>query len=421
MENKIQEEIIEREVRQSLKKFHVGRDLEKISLDEVFNLASKLKRQELISLNLMKQINDGAELEFQLKLKEEKPVEYTKYLAQKNTSNSIQIFYVEGKTEQEFKLDYINKRISVRSKEDPYSEKALEIILRNKLKKRIISLKTSSYKFGLEESEFNKYLASLNIIQNNSIEIDHSKELEKLLMESFIDRSVHFVYYLCLRWDNARGETHINDSLKPFEFINKLGESEIRTGESKIFQLENTINFANQLKKYGLNDHTLIIADFDLSKYKDLGYSLDDKVDKYLNSCKDFLGGKINVMKQTYFFENLGALKSEYDVIFDSVYNNDGKFINQNYVFEEINVNRLKKKIYLNNWDDELCKFFTSSGIARNIFEGLAFEKQDKLFVPLIFSKNASIGKEFNSALKKKLPVICLPIYHDNLGGIKYA
>ncbi len=417
--------IIDRRADKIYNLFISGREIQRASIKEICSLATKIKRTYLVSTGKMREIGEEAEINFREQLRKQNPAILEKYLEVKRAKADVESnFTIDGISEQQYKINYIMERTKILPSEQDFHRAAIRNLIAKKMGPEIERAERLRKTFkgkSLHEASLQNFLVSREIILNKSLDILHKSSLDSLLMGAAGGNRASFIYYFCMRWKNCEGVVDIAPDLKPFNIRNTQGDIEERDGTSKLFQLITTNAMLAELTELPIK-HEMIIADFDLSKFgKRVGIPQYEKLESYLQDVKKHLNPQIEIIKQTQFFEALGFKESEYDSIFNSLYRNDGKFFSPTEFERELNHNLKSKARFLNNWDGESNRYYTASTIARNITEGLILSRSNQEKAIVVFDKNAIIGTQFNSNVSRKIPVICLPLYYDGIGNMKYA
>ena len=402
--------MLQKIIEKALKEYETTKIIEGISQDELVGIALKYKRSELIKEGLMPQIERSAEQCFRDYLYQKDNELFLKYLSVKDglVDETEKKEFWSANTEKlgdkQFKLDYINSRITP---DFSHLKQAVIDIITKKYQERHNQLRKDAKNNKVNPGQF---ITNLEIIESEASEILYASILKNTLLQG-MNRSkpATFLYYLCTRQTNNEGVPDITPNFESVTKINKDGESEKRSGQTYLKQLYKIIEFSSKLKGF---NHKLIIADFD--NYKYVGYSenvikaLIEKTEIYKADIQTKTSN-LEILTQTEFFEPRMD-KALFNDIFESVINNDGKYLPQEQIHKEMENYMITKQRSLKEWNVDKNLFYTASSIARNMAEGKALDCDTSTnYVLLVFNNRTTNGIRFNTLAENKIPFIALP------------
>lgn len=399
--------------------FLTGKKILGISSEEITSIARRRKRLVMVNSGEMDSLNRRAEEGFRKRLKETSEDHYKNYLELKKginvEANNQRISEVLN--EEKFKKDFIFAIIELNLKEDEtYISEAISQILDRKqkgLEKSLEGISRSSPK----GKQFVHFISNLEFLANQTI---HKQSLKESFLNSALRGApINLYYYFCLRFKNEEGKLSISSDLEEFKFVDRDKKIQTKNGEAKKYQI-GVIEDLTKLTE-GLNiNHNILVADFDLIKFGSKGDSLIPLSKEYIRTIRKTVNPRIYVEGNSSFFEK-EINPEEYEGIFDSIYTNDGRFIKKEELERAFKSNFREYSISLQNWGEDSNRLYVAHSFARNILEGKALSKKGGNNIVVIFNRRIKLWESFNLFPSKPVPVVALPIYWDNKGGINLA
>lgn len=237
------DEIVNRKIEQRFNKIlnaiNEGRKLEDVSLDEILNIAGKIKRNRFIEIGEMPKIEREAEGEYRKTLLSLSKDVADKYIEIKDGDNSSLLSSLELPIDDmQFKLEYIESRISYDQARD--RDYLVEAVRRVAERKEQIELKKirELHKSISKESVFEDFFDLYYKISQNTSDVLFDKSLQRNLIRALEGDNLTILVYKCLRLTHDLGVPNICGNLGDHITQDKDGQNVKFLGNSEIYQLD---------------------------------------------------------------------------------------------------------------------------------------------------------------------------------------
>nr|MBI4156775.1 hypothetical protein [Candidatus Woesearchaeota archaeon] len=388
--DEIVEEKIEKRFNSILKTIDEKAELEDVNLDEILNVAGKLKRTNLINLGEMPKIEREAERKYREALSTLSRDVAEEYVKIKDGNNPTSLSSLDLPiNDKQFKLDYIEDKIAYNPETDrDYLIKAIRTIAERKEQIELKKIR-GLHKSISRESEFGNFFDLYSEISQNASAVLFDKSLQKNLIQACDGKNLTILVYKCLRLTHDAGIPNICSHLDDYVTQDKEGKDIKFLGESDKYQLDRTRELSKIISSriHSLS-LTMLISDFDLWKFgPETATRLLPKANDYIKQVKDYLP-EIKVIFETEYVKNFPNFDLNFNKVFKSIRNRENRFIHPaEFSRIETDYNNTFAGT-LNGWTQEKNLYYSLSSVSRNIATGITLDETRSNFLFVFYNNN---------------------------------
>ncbi|MAH42735.1 hypothetical protein CL614_03350 [archaeon] len=413
------EEIANNRVKDSIEIFFSEGHLPIVSDEEIQVLADKNKRRYLLAEDRMYGIQADAEQSYRKHLASTDPELFEIYVNLKDNldmsdvkRNSLWKTYGDAFEDTYFKKEYIERRTKASIDDDSdFFEMAVSEIVRKNISHEVINCISFCKKYGLDSDQIDRFVDISQYLKYRVSDVLYPNDIDVYLAECLNHTTpLTILYYFCLRQPHDNGVPNVCPNLDPFIKLDKDGVSKKRSGRRYRDHLDSAIEFSRFI---GFVEpaihHKVIVADYDIYRFDSVYHNrLRAQAELYTEAVDKYANGMIEVTSQSRFFDDLGYDLSWEEEVFESLIENDGKYMLKDMVERERMSILERKSRSLNDWNQERNNTFTARWLARCLCEGATLSDNTHNYLPSLFFRNTAIGVTYNMLPETKLPFISI-------------
>ncbi|NCO11267.1 hypothetical protein GW924_01525 [Candidatus Pacearchaeota archaeon] len=409
--DEIVEEKVERRFNSILKTIDEGSELEDVSLNEILNVAGKLKRTDLINLGEMPKIERDAEIKYRKALSTLSTDVAEEYVKIKDSNNPARLSSLNLPIDdKQFKLNYIEDKIAYNPEMDrSYLVEAIRTIAERKEQIELKKIR-GLHKSVSRKSEFGDFFNLYSEISQDASAVLFDRSLQKNLILACDGNNLEVLVYKCLRLTHDAGIPNICSHLDDYVTQDKDGKDIKFLGEPDKYQLDRTRELSQMVSSRIQNlSLIMLISDFDLWKFgSETVTRLLPKAKDYIKHVKGYLP-EIKVISETDYVKSFPDFDSNFNRVFESIRNRDGRFIHPaEFSRIETDYNNTFAGT-LNEWTEEKNLHYSLSSVSRNIATGITLDEARGNFLFVFYNNNTINGERINLNVRDKIPCLAYP------------